>query len=99
MSPRTRTALTAEPGTKGSGCFSLLAEPTPITGVIPALAKSGANCLRADALNPSKTKGASIGWRYCAKPGVEIASCSPGVLVLVAANGLAEASVAAAGIL
>ena len=66
ISPRTMIALTAEPGASGSGCFSLLDEPTPITGVIPAAAKFGANCLIAASLNPLKTNGASIGWRYCA---------------------------------
>ena len=31
ISPLTRTALTAEPGTNGSGCFCGLTEPTPET--------------------------------------------------------------------
>ena len=36
MSPRTRMALMAEPGSSGSGCLLSLTEPTPITGTIPA---------------------------------------------------------------
>src|SRR6476660_1248639 len=58
MSPRTIIALTAEPGSRGSGCFSLLAEPTPITGTIPAVAKLEANCLSASSEKPRGEAGA-----------------------------------------
>ncbi len=35
ISPRTINALTAEPGSIGSGCFSFVTEPAPITGTMP----------------------------------------------------------------
>src|ERR1700756_4751136 len=98
MSPRTIIALTAEPGRSGSGCFSLLEAPTPITGVIPAAARLGANCFNADSLNPLKTKGASIGCRYWAKLWIGLLS-APGVLVLVAPTSLAEVVVPPWGML
>ena len=66
MSPRTRMALTAEPGTSGSGCLSLLTEPAPITGTTPAEAKSLPNMLSVSVLNPVKTSGVSIGFRRLA---------------------------------
>ena len=62
MSPRTRIALTAEPGTSGSGCLSLLTEPAPITGTTPAEAKSLAKSRRVFSLNPVNTSGVSIGF-------------------------------------
>jgi hypothetical protein len=41
MSPPMSTALTEEPGTMGSGCFSVVTEPVPITGTTPAAANWG----------------------------------------------------------
>src|SRR6185312_15075109 len=63
----TRIALTAEPGSSGSGCRASLTEPTPITGTIPAEANCGANCLTASSENPLKTSGVSIGFKKFSK--------------------------------
>ncbi len=63
MSPRTRIALTADPGSSGSGCFASLTEPTPITGTIPAEANCGAKRCTLSSENPLKTSGVSIGFR------------------------------------
>ena len=50
-------------GLKGSGCFSSLTEPTPMTGMIPASANCGANIFTASSVKPLKTSGVSIGFR------------------------------------
>ena len=63
MSPRTSTALTAEPGSSGSGCLVSLTEPMPITGTMPAAANCGANCFTVSSLKPLNTIGVSIGFR------------------------------------
>ena len=74
MSPRTRIALTADPGSSGSGCLSLLTEPAPITGMTPADEKSLANSRIVSVLNPVKTSGVSIGFSRFAYPDCEPAS-------------------------
>ena len=61
MSPRTRIALTAEPGSSGSGCLSLSTEPAPMTGTTPAEANSLANIRMVSSLKPVKTSGVSMG--------------------------------------
>ena len=66
MSPRTRMALTADPGSSGSGCLSSLTEPAPITGITPAAANCCENIRIVPSLNPLKTSGVSMGLRRLA---------------------------------
>ena len=62
----TRMALTADPGSRGSGCLSSLAEPAPITGTTPAAANCCENIRMVPSLKPLNTKGVSIGLRRLA---------------------------------
>src|ERR1019366_10521770 len=66
-SPRTRIALTAEPGTSGSGCFvtAAAAPPSPATGVIPNSRNLSPNRATAFCENPPNTSAVSIG---CTSP-------------------------------
>src|SRR3954452_10130797 len=91
-------ALTADPGSSGSGCLGALTEPAPMTGTIPAAANCGANCRTASSEKPLKTSGASMGFNNCAKLSTDpgIFEPTPGAAVLpaafVIAGLLAEAS-------
>ena len=66
-SPRTSTALIADPGTIGSGC-AWLELPPPIPEVAVRLDAGRLSCqsLMAWALKPLKTSGVSIGWTVAA---------------------------------
>src|SRR3974390_2856711 len=83
-SPRTRIALTADPGTSGSGCLSFVTEPAPITGTIPAAANCGANNFTASSLQPLNTSGVSIGVSRLETLVTSVATPGPEVLVATA---------------
>ncbi len=60
-SPRTRTALTALPGTRGSGCTAFgSAPPRPATGVNPIARNLSPNRSTVSWLNPPNISGVSI---------------------------------------
>src|SRR5215813_13547099 len=84
ISPRTSTALTAEPGSTGSGCGSPVTDPAPITGTTPAAANLSPNTRIVSSLNPLNTSGASIGLRRLAYTETAAPASTPGPDVRVA---------------